>query len=246
MTEKQHSRINKIKWYHTIQLEDVSTNGVDNSSKRLEFLKLPDLTNKSVLDIGAWDGFFSFEAEKRGASDVLAVDSFVWQDKTWGSKSGFNLAREVLKSKVRDLEAEVYDLDPKLIGQFDVVLFLGILYHLKHPMLALEKVAAVTRDLLVLETHIDLLNVKTPSMRFYPTGELDMDPSNWWGPNILALEAMLKDVGFKKIEITYPTNPSIQFSRPYRFFRALRHQLLSNRPFNDTLNQSRVVIHAWK
>lgn len=246
MTEEQRKKLNEVNWYHTIQLENVITRGVDSSYKRLELLKLPDLTNKSVLDIGAWDGFFSFEAERRGANDVLAVDSFVWQNKTWGSKSGFNLAREVLRSNVRDLEVEVCDLDPKLVGRFDVVLFLGVLYHLKNPLSALEKIAAVTSNLLVLETHVDLLDLRTPAMRFYPAGELDMDPSNWWGPNIPAIEVMLKEVGFKKIEIIYPTNPALQFSWPYRVIRAIRHRLFSKRPFSDTFNQGRVVIHAWK
>ena len=78
------------------------------------------LAGKSVLDVGAWDGFFSFEAERRGASRVLATDSYVWDGShDWGSKRGFELARTALNSKVEDRVIDVLDLAPDKIGMFD-------------------------------------------------------------------------------------------------------------------------------
>src|SRR5262245_61575244 len=101
-----------IRWFHRIRFPDgTTTPGLDNSAVKLERLRLPvSLTNKTVLDIGAWDGFFSFEAERRGAARVLATDSFVWQNKTWGSRAGFDYAHERLGSRVEAMEIDVMDL----------------------------------------------------------------------------------------------------------------------------------------
>ena len=74
-----------------------------------------------------------------------------------GTKAGFELARKALDSKVEDLSIDVLDLSPERIGKFDLVLILGVLYHMRHPLLALERVASVTKDQLVLETHVDFL-----------------------------------------------------------------------------------------
>jgi len=213
----------KIKWFHTIDLgQGVVTPGLDDSPAKLKTLGFPqDLRGKSVLDIGAWDGFFSFEAERRGASRVLATDSFCWSGSGWGTQDGFNLARRALDSKVQDLEIEVLDISPERVGKFDVVLFLGVLYHMRHPLLALEKIASVTQGQIILETHADLLTCEWPAMRFYPGTELNGDGSNWWGPNASAVETMLKEVGFQRVEQIYL------------------------RPF-ENIQQGRLVMHAWK
>jgi len=97
-----------------------------------------NLAGKTVLDVGAWDGFFSFESERRRAERVLATDSFCWSGEG-GTKAGFELARKVLNSKVEDVEMDVLDLSPENIGTFDIVLFLGVLYHMRRPLLALER-----------------------------------------------------------------------------------------------------------
>jgi tRNA (mo5U34)-methyltransferase len=83
------------------------------------------------------------------------------------------------------------DLSPTRVGEFDLVLFLGVLYHLRNPFLALEKVASVTRSSLIVETVVDLLGMKRPAMAFYAGTELNRDPTNWWGPNPAAVVAML-------------------------------------------------------
>src|ERR671931_229568 len=92
------SRVSALRWYHTIDLGGgVVTAGVDDTPQRLARLNLPEsLSGQTVLDIGAWDGFFSFECERRGAARVVAADHYAWHGAGWGTKAGFNLAREVL------------------------------------------------------------------------------------------------------------------------------------------------------
>src|SRR5947199_8458538 len=90
------ARAEKIRWHHSMDLgHGVVTQGQDNSSRKLKRLKLPEsFAGKSVLDVGAWDGFFSFEAERRGAQRVLATDSFVWRGEVdWANKRGLDLAK---------------------------------------------------------------------------------------------------------------------------------------------------------
>lgn len=76
--EELKEEVRKIKWWHKIDLGNgIVTRGIDDSARRLQQIKMPeDLRGMTVIDIGAWDGFFSFEAERRGASRVLATDSF--------------------------------------------------------------------------------------------------------------------------------------------------------------------------
>jgi len=85
--------------------------------KKLKQIRMPEsLEGRTVLDVGAWDGFFSFEAERRGAARVLAVDSYCWGGEGPGTKDGFNLARRALGSRVEDREVEVLDLSPETAG----------------------------------------------------------------------------------------------------------------------------------
>src|SRR5262245_17571436 len=117
------AEVDKTKWWHRIDLGNgIVTPGPDDSVAKLARLDFPEsFRGKSVLDIGAWDGFFSFEAERRGASRVLAVDSFVWNGAAGGSKAGFELARRALASRVEDRELEVLEISPATVGTFDVV-----------------------------------------------------------------------------------------------------------------------------
>src|SRR5262245_28312263 len=100
----------------------------------------------------------------------------------------------------RDREIEVVDLSPESVGVFDLVLFLGVLYHLTDPLRALQSIFSVTGSHLLLETHVDLPYCPHPAMRFYPNGQLSGDPTSFWGPNPAAVEAMLRWVGFRRVE----------------------------------------------
>lgn len=240
------ARADALRWYHTLDLgQGVVTRGIDNTSERLARVRLPErLSGKSVLDIGAWDGFFSFEAERRGAARVVAADYYAWHGIGWGTgqgKAGFQLARTALNSRVEDIDLDVMDLSPDRVGSFDVVLFLGVLYHLKNPMLALERVAAVAKDLLILETVVDMVGIGRPAAAFYPGTELNDDPTNWWGPNHLAVQGMLRAVGFQRVEAVTP--PA---SAPYRAARAVYHRLKGKSGLASAFRQDRAVFHAYK
>jgi tRNA (mo5U34)-methyltransferase len=179
-------------WFHRIELAPgVFTPGVDDTPRKAELIQLPaDLTGKRVLDIGAYDGYFSFEAERRGARYVLAYDHLPPE------QSGFNIARQVLNSKVEHRVGSVYDLDPAVLGEFDIVLFLGVIYHLRSPLLALQRIHGVCRGEMYIETQIstDLPGI---SAQFYPFDELNNDPTNWWAPTKPCLEGWLKSHGFQ-------------------------------------------------
>jgi tRNA (mo5U34)-methyltransferase len=195
-------------WYHCIEIvPGIVTPGIDNSAYNLQRMNLPeDLTGKRVLDIGACDGFYSFECERRGA-DVVAIDG--------NSATGFGVVRELIGSQIPFFQMNVYDLTPATFGQFDLVLCLGVLYHLRYLLLGLERIHAVCRGQLILETAIcdrnfidpdgtpraleiiDPLLLQTPIVQFYPAAEYGKDWSTWWSPNIAALHAMLRSVGFE-------------------------------------------------
>ena len=221
-----------IKWWHQIDLGNgIITPGDDPTPGRLEHLKIPtDLSDLTVLDVGAWDGFFSFEAERRGARRVLATDSFCWDGGGWGSKAGFELARRVLGSRVEDLTIDPLQLSPENVGIFDLVLFVGVLYHMRHPLLALERVASVTGKMLILQTQVDLVPIERPAMAFYEGTEFNNDPTNWCGPNPPAVVAMLRAVGFKNAEIVD------QFLHEDQSFDQIN---LPPRP-------QHITVHAWR
>lgn len=158
-----------------------------------------DIAGKSFLDIGCWDGFNSFEAHRRGASRVLATDHFVWLEKSCGDRRSFEFARAHFAPSVEVLDIDLPDITESAIGRFDVVLFAGVLYHLRHPFATLEKLAPLARETFIVETHLETVIGTRPTMIFYPGSELNNDPTNWWGPNRACVEAMLKDVGFSTV-----------------------------------------------
>jgi len=237
------SEISKVTWYHTIPLGyGIVTPGVDDTPSRLAKIGLPhDLTGKTVLDVGAWDGFFSFEAERRGAARVVATDSYCWGGEGWGTKDGFELARRVLGSAVEDREVDVLDMSPETVGVFDVVLFLGVLYHLKDPMTALERVFSVTGGRLIMSTMVDMTWRRRPALSFYPGSEANQDPTNWWGPNPAAVVAMLRSAGFSRVRIVDAYAPFRN-----RFMRSLRGRVGRGEPFLARLWQGAIVCHAWR
>lgn len=195
-------RIQSLPWHHQIELPGgLVTPGPDKSAEKFARLDLPSLQGKSVLDVGAFDGYFSFAAERLGADRVVALDSFMWQTRT---KEPFLLCRQVLGSKVEDVEVDILDITPEAVGEFDVVFFLGVLYHMRDPMAALEAVASVTRELLVVETLVDLVFNRRLGMAFYPGGYLGGDATNWWGPTPRTAVAMIREFGFSDVRIVDP------------------------------------------
>jgi tRNA (mo5U34)-methyltransferase len=235
--ESLRERVNQIDWYHRIELPG----GVVTTGKHgpigLSKLQLPEsLSGKTVLDVGAWDGFYSFEAARRGASRVLATDSFVWQNR-W-TQAGFTLARATLEldDVVDDRVIDVMELSPEAIGEtFDVVLCLGVLYHLVNPIDALTRVASMCRELLILETETALNYLPFPAARCWPTDELAQDHTNWWSMNHRAIKALLRTCGFTDIRIVYST-PTWR--------RIGRAALKSDNGFRAGLRSKRLVIQA--
>ena len=228
-----------IEWWHTIDLgHGVVTPGRDETPARLPLLHLPpSLAGSTVLDIGAWDGFYSFACEQRGAARVVAADQFAWRE-LGTRRRGFDCAHRALASSVEPIELDVLDLSPETAGgTYDLVLFLGVLYHLRDPLLALEHVASVTGSNLVLETHVDCLTTRRPAAAFYPGDELYGDATNWWGPNLPALVAMLHSVGFERCDIVHVT-PRVQRAR-----NAVGSRVRSGRP-RHSFNHGRAVVHA--
>ena len=187
-------------WFHSHVFPD---GGAVRGEKPIEVLRKEadvvfrhGVAGKSVLDIGAWDGWFSFEAERRGAARVLATDHFCWSGPGWGTKAGFDHAHARYGSRVESREMNVQDMSPASPGVFDTVLFLGVLYHLKDPLGGLERAASVARETLVVETETALDVLPWPLMRFYEGDELNGDPTNFWAPNRAGLAALLRSVGF--------------------------------------------------
>lgn len=167
-----------------------------------------DLAGKSVLDIGCNAGFYSFEMKKRGAARVLAIDA----DEKYLRQA--ELIREILNLDVEIRQMSVYDV-AELKEKFDIVLFLGVLYHLRHPLLALDLIREhVCRDWLVIQSMLrgspEVMDTEPdysfwekaifrdegyPKL-FFVEREYAGDWTNWWIPNRACLEAMLRSAGF--------------------------------------------------
>jgi tRNA (mo5U34)-methyltransferase len=139
-------RIDRIHWYHEFNFgnglrAEVKTPDADTHRALWRFIEAQldtiDFAGKTVLDVGCWDGYWSFYAERRGAARVLATDD---SSQNWTGSAGLQLAKELLKSSVEyDLELSVYDL-AKLDDQFDIILCLGVFYHLIDPFLAFAQI----------------------------------------------------------------------------------------------------------
>jgi tRNA (mo5U34)-methyltransferase len=201
--------------------------------RRLRLLGIPeDLTGKTVLDIGAWDGFFSFEFERRGAKRVFAVDTYAWDH---GGFDCFKAAHEFFNSNVEYRRMDVHELDPQAIGTFDLVFCAGVLYHMRNPLLGLERIRSVTAGQLILETHalIPALHEWVPLMTFFP-GDEDAIKFKWhYGgyPTRAWLEDALRAVGFARSEVIY--TPSFRWAKKAA-------ALLTNTP-----QRGRMIVHAF-
>jgi tRNA (mo5U34)-methyltransferase len=186
-----------IQWYQRFELAPgVYTPGTRDVSWVYEHARVPtDLSGLSVLDVGTTNGGVAFEAERRGAARVVAVD--ICSPDVYG----FSDLRTFFGSRVEYREATVYDLARTFEDRFDVVFFLGVLYHLRHPLLALDNLRELTGGVCYLETAIadEELGEQSslPVVRFYRRDELGGDAANWFAPTIVALLDMCRSSGFE-------------------------------------------------
>jgi tRNA (mo5U34)-methyltransferase len=190
-------------WYHSFELPDgTAIQGVmDLDWQRRRWARYPlpaDLTGKRVLDIGAWDGWFSFEAERLGA-EVTSVDCV--------EIPNYLHIHRKLRSKAVYRNLDLYELPAAGLGKFDIVLCLGVLYHVKHPFLALEIVCSLATDVAVIETFVTDGDTwpeyqgEIPTLEFYETDELNGQMDNWFGPSVGAVLAMCRAAGFARVEL---------------------------------------------
>ena len=182
-------------WYHPIEVRPgIVTPGANEAPAVLASCS----TFRTIaagcagLDLGTRDGFFAFELERRGA-EVMAVDYVAVTD------SGFAVAAELLGSRVTYLQRNLYELDAAELGTFDIVLFLGLLYHLPDPLGALRVVRNLARQRMLLETLVLDFGAamdELPLMRFFAGSSWAGDPTNYWGPNVRCVEEMLGETEF--------------------------------------------------
>jgi len=193
-----------VTWYHRIQLENYLTPGI--ASNRLLGPGMPfaevDFRGKSVVDIGAWDGLYSFAAESLGAASVLATDSYVWDHPLYGS-TGFDLVHKAIGSTVEKKPIDITDIHGLLPTKYDIVLFFGVVYHLRDPLRALTELRKITKDTILVESACMYppLSQEYHSAVFIEKGEFFNDASNWWIPDIECLCGMMRTAGFSGVEV---------------------------------------------
>jgi tRNA (mo5U34)-methyltransferase len=204
-------------WFHNIDLNGVPTaphhflGDFPNVKWKNIAPALPeDLSGATVLDIGCNGGFHSIELKKRGASRVLGVDV----DDRYLNQARF--ASEVLGLDIEFAKYSVYDVD-SIPGQFDYVLFMGVFYHLRYPLFALDKVIKKVKGSLIFQTmmrgslnspkvsedynfwNMEIFNNPDFPCMYFIENKYAGDQTNWWIPNHGAMEAMLRSSG---LEIT--------------------------------------------
>jgi len=274
--EEVQLQADAIAWFHTIDLGNgVVTKG--HSTSVIPEALFPPIAGCRVLDIGAWDGYYSFMAERLGASRVVALDHYAWgvdigareaywtecaangtlpdqsRDLTdfWRSelpgRRGFEFASATLGSKVEPRLGDFATTDLTELGSFDVVLYLGVLYHMKEPLTCLERLRSVTSGVAVIETQaVHLQHYEEGKLiQFYGAGELNHDFGNWYIPTMDGLHSLCRAAGFSSVRtIQGPPPPSApepesirtrlgrrlahiarpdQISAPSAFYRAIVH-----------------------
>ena len=201
-------KIKEYDFYHDIELkEGISTksfktkgelqydiNDLTHWSQKRNMAYIDDakisFKNKRVLDIGCRDGLFSFEAEKRGASEVIGIDNNI-------SKGAVEFLIPYFKSKVKMFQKNLYEITIKDFGKIDIILFFGVLYHLRYPFYALKVIKNLLKEdsILIIETAIYVDDNKRPFI-YCPIGsESEFDKSCCSFFNVKALEDTLKSMG---------------------------------------------------
>jgi tRNA (mo5U34)-methyltransferase len=229
-------------WFHNLHLHGVDTAphhflGDYPAIKWERFAHtIPaDLSGKSVLDIGCNAGFYAIEMKRRGADRVVAIEP----DAHYLEQARF--ASAVSDCDIEFIQCSIYDL-PTLDEKFDIVLCLGVLYHLRYPLLALDLIREyAVRELLVFQSMLRGVGETAPLKADYPFEERDVfdtagyphlsfverryagDPTNWWIPNPACAAAMLRSAGF---EIVGHPEEEVFLCRPTSAVSALELPLL--------------------
>jgi tRNA (mo5U34)-methyltransferase len=215
-------RINGISWYHSIPLgQGVVTPGVFDHRAYLNTYPIPArLDGMRVLDVGTFDGFWSFEFERRGAAEVVALDVGVRRDLDLAPRvraslsplelneqfgRGFTAAKEILHSRVRRETLSVYELSPARLGTFDLVHSGALLLHLLNPLTALAAMRSVVGG------HAVIAECYSPRLPFKLMRYLGGQQwTAWWAFSYGCLRQMIYDAGFDRVE------PASKFSLPHR------------------------------
>ena len=210
--QELNKMVESLEWYHTIDLGNgIITKGHYDHRPYLHYYRIPeDLSGKTVLDIGAASGFFSFEFEKRGAN-VTAIDLPEWFDHDFGptydpdqsEKSGgvylhrpFEVAKKALGARVNKKLINIYEISPETVGTFDLVFCSSLLLHLTDPIKAFWNIASVTKEKAIVATVITREESMRPTatMLGFQRGDV------WWIPTRTTLELMAVTAGFKGVE----------------------------------------------
>jgi tRNA (mo5U34)-methyltransferase len=272
--EELRARTDALGWFHRIDLgHGVVTNGL-SSGPYVGPDKMPDLLGKSVLDIGAWDGFYSFQAERLGAARVVALDHYVWgvdmaaRQRYWAEcaergvlpdhsrdttdfwrpelpgRAAFDFARQVLGSKVEPMVADFATVDLDQVGRFDVVLYLGVLYHMKEPLTVLERLRSVTEEVAVVETQaVAITGLEGQNLVQFFGGEFIGDYGNWYVPTLAGLTQWALAAGFSRV-VPVVEPPVAHPSLLTRARRVLRPPA-TGPTSHPNLTYYRAVIHAF-
>jgi tRNA (mo5U34)-methyltransferase len=206
-------------WFHNLRLNGLETapNHFLGDYPEIKFAAFrnaipADLTGKTVLDIGCNAGFYSLEMKRRGAARVVGIDS----DEQYLAQARF--AAEVNGADIDFRQLDIYDV-AQLHERFDLVLFMGVLYHLRHPLLALDLLYEhVVKDTMVFQSLMRGSREVARLEKDYPFSETEIfddpgyplmyfvehkyshDPTNWWIPNNACAEAMLRSACFEIVD----------------------------------------------
>jgi len=213
-------RLDEIDWYQTQELAPgLVTPGMFDLRPLIPRYGIPeDLAGTRILEVGTFEGFWAFELERRGAAvtalDVDRVQALDWPprlrpEEDGARGEGFALAREALGSSVERVGMTIYEATPEgLGGAFDLVFCASVLIHLRDPMLALERMAALCRGRLILAEEY------SRRLRFVPLAAAEFRGETpwmtWWRPSIRTWLSMVRAAGFDDVR------PEARFRIPFR------------------------------
>jgi tRNA (mo5U34)-methyltransferase len=218
-------RVSQYEWFHSIDLgHGIVTPGTKSpevlSAEASAIFGPLDLRGRSLIDVGAWDGYFTIQAKRRGAANVLAADYPTWTHPQLRGKETFELATAALGVEADTRIIDVQQISVEKIGRWDVVLFLGVFYELTDPIAIVHRLAAITKEVLVVETLLDAQDIQRPAMMFHPGRELRDAPADCWAPNAACVEALLRAAGFR--EVRFARNPAAGLSETRGIFHAYK------------------------